>query len=112
MFKNMDAKKRQLAVQVIYAIGGSLLFALGVNLIIVPLGLYNGGFMGIAQLARTFLVSVLHLPGLMAALVVAAAQKCLRTGNSGDGKIFLTNVDHVIKVRTGEQDYDALQDDN
>ena len=41
------------------------------------------------------------------ALVVAAAQKCLRTGNSGDGKIFLTNVDHVIKVRTGEQDYDA-----
>ena len=46
------------------------------------------------------------------ALVVAAAQKCLRTGNSGDGKIFLTNVDHVIKVRTGEQDYDALQDDN
>ena len=62
MFKNMDAKKRQLAVQVIYAIGGSLLFALGVNLIIVPLGLYNGGFMGIAQLARTFLVSVLHLP--------------------------------------------------
>ena len=45
-------------------------------------------------------------------LVVAAAQKCLRTGNSGDGKIFLTNVDHVIKVRTGEQDYDALQDDN
>ena len=32
------------------------------------------------------------------ALVVAAAQKCLRTGNSGDGKIFLTNVDHVIKV--------------
>ena len=46
------------------------------------------------------------------ALVVAAAQKCLRTGNAGDGKIFLTNIDHVIKVRTGEQDYDALQDDN
>ena len=46
------------------------------------------------------------------ALVVAAAQKCLRTGNSGDGKIFLTNVDHVITGRTGEQDYDALQDDN
>ena len=46
------------------------------------------------------------------ALVVAAAQKCLRTGDAGDGKIFLSNIDHVIKVRTGEQDYDALQDDN
>ncbi|MFR3392256.1 MAG: YitT family protein [[Clostridium] scindens] len=45
------------------AVGGSLMFALGVNLIIIPLGLYgNGGFMGIAQLMRTFVVSVLHVP--------------------------------------------------
>ena len=46
------------------------------------------------------------------ALVVAAAEKALRTGNQGDGKIFLYNVENVIKVRTGETDYDALQDDN
>ena len=32
-------------------------------------------------------------------------------GNSGDGKIFISNVENVIKVRTGEQGYDALQDE-
>ncbi len=46
------------------------------------------------------------------ALVVAAAEKCLRTGESGDGKIFVYDVEHVVKVRTGEMDYNALQDDN
>ena len=46
------------------------------------------------------------------ALVVAAAEKAVRTGNQGDGKIFLYNVENVVKVRTGETDYDALQDDN
>ena len=46
------------------------------------------------------------------AQVVAAAEKALRTGNQGDGKIFLYNVENVVKVRTGETDYDALQDDN
>lgn len=45
-------------------------------------------------------------------LVIAAAEKCLRTGDAGDGKIFISNIDHVVKVRTGELDYDALQDDN
>ena len=45
------------------------------------------------------------------ALVVAAAEKVLRTGAQGDGKIFLYNVENVVKVRTGEMDYDALQDD-
>ncbi|MGN0981092.1 MAG: ammonium transporter [Candidatus Avoscillospira sp.] len=44
------------------------------------------------------------------AIVVAAAQKALRTGGEGDGKIFVYNVENVIKVRTGEKDYDALQD--
>ena len=43
-------------------------------------------------------------------LVVAAAQKALYTGKTGDGKIFVYNVDNVVKVRTGEKDYDALQD--
>ena len=43
--------------------GGSFLFAFGVNVLITPLGLYNGGFMGIAQLLRTFIVQGLHVPG-------------------------------------------------
>ena len=45
------------------------------------------------------------------ALVVAAAEKVLRTGEPGDGKIFLADVEHTVKVRTGELDYAALQDD-
>ena len=58
----LSVKKKELLGQAVYAVAGSLLFALGVNLIIIPLGLYNGGFMGIAQLIRTFLISVCHLP--------------------------------------------------
>lgn len=62
MSVKFDAKKKEMMIQAFYAVAGSLLFALGVNLIIIPLGLYNGGFMGIAQLLRTFIVNVLHMP--------------------------------------------------
>lgn len=44
--------------------------------------------------------------------VVKAAKKALYTGNIGDGKIFVYGVDNVIKVRTGEQGFDALQGDD
>ncbi len=42
--------------------------------------------------------------------VIEAAKEVLYTGNIGDGKIFVYNVENVIKVRTGEEGYDALQD--
>ncbi len=42
--------------------------------------------------------------------VVETAKKVLYTGNVGDGKIFVYDVENVIKVRTGEEGYDALQD--
>ena len=42
--------------------------------------------------------------------VVEAAKKALYTGHIGDGKIFVYNVDRVIKIRTGEEDFAALQD--
>lgn len=42
--------------------------------------------------------------------VVAAAKKALYTGHIGDGKIFIYPVSNVIKVRTGEEGFDALQD--
>lgn len=42
--------------------------------------------------------------------VVEAAKAALYTGHIGDGKIFVYNVDRVIKVRTGEEDFAALQD--
>ena len=41
--------------------------------------------------------------------VVEAARRVLYTGNIGDGKIFIYEVDDVVKVRTGEHGYDALQ---
>ena len=42
--------------------------------------------------------------------VIEAAKKALYTGHIGDGKIFVYNVDKVVKVRTGEEDFAALQD--
>ncbi|MCI7085486.1 ammonium transporter [bacterium] len=42
--------------------------------------------------------------------VVDAAVKALYTGHIGDGKIFIYNVEDVVKVRTGETGYDAMQD--
>ena len=44
--------------------------------------------------------------------VVNTARKVLYTGVIGDGKIFIYNVENVVKVRTGEQGYDALQDED
>lgn len=41
--------------------------------------------------------------------VVETARKVLYTGNIGDGKIFIYDVEDVVKVRTGEHGYDALQ---
>ncbi len=43
--------------------------------------------------------------------VVDAAKKALYTGNYGDGKIFVYDVRNVIKIRTGEEGYAALQDE-
>jgi Amt family ammonium transporter len=43
--------------------------------------------------------------------VIETAKKVLYTGHIGDGKIFVYGVQNVVKVRTGEEGYDALQDD-
>lgn len=42
--------------------------------------------------------------------VIEASKKALYTGHIGDGKIFVYNVTKVVKVRTGEEDFAALQD--
>ena len=42
--------------------------------------------------------------------VIETAKSVLYTGNIGDGKIFVYDVENVVKVRTGEEGYDALQD--
>ena len=43
--------------------------------------------------------------------VIEAAKTALYTGHPGDGKIFIYEVDNVVKVRTGEEGYAALQYD-
>ena len=51
---NMKAlKKNQKFTEFMWSFAGAFLFAFGVNVIITPIGLYNGGFTGIAQLIRT-----------------------------------------------------------
>lgn len=43
--------------------------------------------------------------------VIDAAKAALYTGHIGDGKIFIYNIENVVKIRTNEEGYDALQDD-
>ncbi len=43
--------------------------------------------------------------------VIEAVKAALYTGNIGDGKMFIYDVENVVKVRTGEEGYDALQDE-
>lgn len=43
-------------------------------------------------------------------LVITKVKEVLYTGHIGDGKIFVYDVENVVKVRTGEEGYDALQD--
>lgn len=51
-------------IQMAWCVAGSLIFAVGVNIIVTPLNLYNGGFMGIAQLLRVFFLDFLKLNAL------------------------------------------------
>ena len=44
--------------------------------------------------------------------VIDTAKRALYTGHIGDGKIFVYDVENVVKVRTGEEGYDALQDES
>lgn len=47
-----------------------------------------------------------------AKLVIEKAKEVLHTGGIGDGKIFVYDVENAVKIRTGEEGYDALQDDD
>ena len=48
--------------------------------------------------------------GIPVESVIEASKKALYTGHIGDGKIFVYNVTKVVKIRTGEEDFAALQD--
>ena len=45
-------------------------------------------------------------------LVIDTAKSVLQTGHIGDGKVFVYNIENVVKIRTGEEGYLALQDSN
>lgn len=47
--------------------------------------------------------------GIPVRTVIEAAKNALYTGHIGDGKIFVYDVEQVVKVRMGEEGYDALQ---
>jgi len=79
----------------------------------------QGAQKGIIQAWRGEKYRVDLLPKVMIDLVVRdedipSLKKILlessRTGEIGDGKIFVYDVENVVKVRTGEEGYDALQD--
>jgi nitrogen regulatory protein P-II 1 len=48
------------------------------------------------------------VPDGVASKVVDTIAKAAHTGEIGDGKIFITNVEQVVRIRTGERDHDAI----
>lgn len=44
--------------------------------------------------------------------VIETAKEVLHTGNYGDGKVFVYDIENVVKIRTGEEGFMALQDTN
>ncbi len=74
---------------------------------------------GATEMYRGAEVAARLLPKVKVELVVSAipvetivnvAKQVLYTGRYGDGKIFIYNVEDVVKIRTGENGFDALQD--
>ena len=58
--KNINMKK--MLYDGFLIILGDIIFAVGINQIITPLNLYNGGFTGIAQIIRVVLIDYLNVP--------------------------------------------------
>ncbi|MDD7402834.1 MAG: ammonium transporter [Butyribacter sp.] len=94
---------------------------IGVNGITVTQVLGCGAQKGITRMYRGAELDVVLLPKMKVDVVVSAvpvdkvietAKSVLYTGNIGDGKIFVYDVENVVKVRTGEQGFDALQGDD
>lgn len=94
---------------------------IGVSGITVTQVLGCGTQKGSAEYYRGVPVDFTLLPKIKVEVIVSAvpvdrvidvAKQALYTGHIGDGKIFVYDVEEVIKVRTGESGFDALQDDD
>ena len=79
-----------------------------------------GTQMGYKEKIRGYDVDINLLPKVKFEIVVSSQEwakrtvdaicRTAQTGEHGDGKIFVYDVENVVKVRTGEEGYDALQD--
>ena len=67
---------------------------------------YRGSVYDVGYIARIQLELV--VPEDQATSVVSCIQSAAKTGEVGDGKIFISNVDQVISIRTGEEGIKAL----
>lgn len=94
---------------------------IGVSGITVTQVLGCGIQKGAAKMYRGAEIDVVLLPKVKVEVIVSAVpvekvievtRKALYTGSIGDGKIFVYDVENVIKVRTGEQGFAALQGEN
>lgn len=94
---------------------------IGVSGITVTQVLGCGTQKGITRMYRGAELDVVLLPKMKVEVVVSAvpvekvietAKRALYTGNIGDGKIFVYDVENVVKVRTGEEGFEALQGEN
>ena len=118
-----NAKMTKVTIVTSQAKFGSLqkaLDSIGVTGITVTNVLGYGMQKGHTQLYRGVPVEAKLLPKIQVDVViskiptdelVSVLKKALYTGQVGDGKIFIYDVENVIKVRTGEEGYDALQDE-
>ncbi len=95
--------------------------AIGVSGITVTQVLGCGTQKGLTTKYRGTELDVILLPKMKVEVIVSAvpvekvietARKALYTGNIGDGKIFVYDVENVVKVRTGEEGFEALQGEN
>ncbi|MBN4082481.1 P-II family nitrogen regulator [Mariprofundus ferrooxydans] len=68
--------------------------------------LYRGAEYNVDFVPKTEIKTV--VPAEQVDTVVDTIVKAARTDKVGDGKIFVTNIDRVIRIRTGEEDADAL----
>ena len=92
---------------------------LGVTGMTVTNVLGSGAQKGHSEYVRGMKTEVYLLPKVHVSIVVSnipiekiiqSIRTALYTGNIGDGKIFITSIDDVIRIRTGDRGYDALQD--
>jgi nitrogen regulatory protein P-II 2 len=64
-----------------------------------------------AEYAVSFLPKIkieVVVPSAQVDKALASIQRAAKTGQIGDGKIFVTTVEHTVRIRTGESDDDAL----